>query len=70
MSIPRRTSDRIAYAQFATKGVLTRLALMFQAQPDAVFTGAQVAEVLVAATIAVGQPGEPKPELESGEVQQ
>lgn len=58
MAIPRATTDRVAYAQFATRGVLTRLALMFQASPDKVFTGGQVAEILVGAVTAVGRPGE------------
>ncbi len=64
MSIPRATPDRIAYAQFATRGVLTRLALMFQANADKTFTGTQVVEILVSTTITVGRPGE-APEIES-----
>jgi hypothetical protein len=39
--------NREAHAKFVTKGVLTRLALMFHAEPDSHFTGAQVTEILL-----------------------
>jgi len=58
MTIPRATPDRIAYAQFATRGVLTRLALMFDAKSEEKFTGRQIQEILVNVAVAVGRPGE------------
>jgi hypothetical protein len=36
-----------AHAKFVAKGVLTRLALMFDADRQTVFTGAQVTEILL-----------------------
>lgn len=62
--IPRATPDRIAYAQFATRGVLTRLALMFDANSDEKFSGKQIQEILVGVCVAVGRPGE-IPELDT-----
>jgi len=42
-------------AKFAAKGVVTRLALLFQANADRSFTGEQVVEILLAAVMAIDQ---------------
>ena len=57
-------------AKTATKGVLTRLALIFDANPQQVYTGAQVTEILLR-VITVIEHGTERPEqaaeLESGQ---
>lgn len=58
MSLPRKTENGIRYARFATRGTLTRLALMFQAQANDTFTGAQVVEILLSTVQAIGSPEE------------
>jgi hypothetical protein len=56
VSLPRKTENGVRYARLATRGVLTRLALLFQSDPEKIFTGAQVAEIIVRACIAIGSP--------------
>lgn len=58
MTLPRKTKNGVEYARFTTRGVLTRMALMFQANRDRTFTGDEVAQILVRGVVAIGRPGE------------
>ena len=57
--MPRKTEHSVRYARLATRGVLTRLALMFSANGNKQFTGNQVAELLVQTCQGIGGPDEP-----------
>lgn len=58
MTLPRKTENAVRYARFATRGVLTRLALMFQVNAERQFTGAEVVDILMTAVQVAGSPEE------------
>ena len=64
MALPRKTRNSSRYAQMATRGVLTRMALWFNARPDQKFTGDDIARILIEGVAAIGRPDEGKIELE------
>ena len=55
------SKDRTAYAHFVCKGVLTRMALIFTASGNKLFTGDQVTEILLAAVQSIEEFKEEKP---------
>lgn len=57
-TLPRKTEHSVRYARLATRGVLTRLALMFDANRGKIFTGEEVADILVQACHGIGGPDE------------
>jgi len=56
MALPRKTPNSVRYARMATRGCLTRLALMFQAEPARIWRGDEVAAILVEAVHTIGSP--------------
>jgi hypothetical protein len=58
MPLPRKTDSSVRYARLATRGVLSRLALMFSANGKKQFTGDEVAHVLLQTVQGIGGPDE------------
>jgi hypothetical protein len=58
MALPRKTPNSVRYARMASRGCLTRLALLFNADPGRIYSGKEVTEILLQAVMAGGSPEE------------
>ena len=58
MGLPEKTIDNVRYARLASRGCLTRLALFFNAEPEKLFRGDEVAGILITAVESIGSPEE------------